>query len=62
MADQVDVEEASLEELLERVEAAEEIVIARHGRPLARLVSEERKPLGKRRLGTSPGKIEYTGE
>lgn len=64
MTDQVNVYEAKtqLSKLLERVEAGEEIVIARHGKPVARLVPEQRKPLGKRRLGTFPGKIEYTGE
>lgn len=33
-----------LSKLLERVEAGEEIVIARHGRPVARLVPSQREP------------------
>ena len=64
MADQVNVYEAKtqLSKLLERVEAGEEIVIARHGKPVARLVPEQRKLTAKRRLGTFPGRIEYTGD
>jgi prevent-host-death family protein len=64
VTDQVNVYEAKtqLSKLLERVEAGEEIVIARHGKPVARLVPEQRKPSGKRQLGTFPEKIEYTGE
>ena len=44
MADQVNVYEAKthLSKLLERVEAGEEIVIARNGRPVARLVPTQR--------------------
>ena len=41
MADSVDIHEATrhLSRLIERVEAGEEIVIARAGRPVARLVA-----------------------
>jgi prevent-host-death family protein len=45
MAEQVNVYEAKthLSRLLERVEAGEEIVIARNGRPIARLVPTQRE-------------------
>ena len=54
----VNVHEAKthLSRLLARVEAGEEIVIARNGKPAARLVAC--KPRGKRRPGTLKGKIE----
>ena len=47
MAKQVNVYEAKtqLSKLLEQVEAGEEIVIARHGRPVARLVPLQRTPV-----------------
>ena len=47
---------ARLSRLLARVEAGEEIVIARNGRPTACLVAC--KPRGKRRFGALKGKIE----
>lgn len=55
MADQVNVHEAKtrLSELLARVERGDEIVIARGGRPIARLVSFE--PPAERELGFLPG-------
>ncbi|MDN5749190.1 MAG: type II toxin-antitoxin system Phd/YefM family antitoxin [Pseudonocardia sp.] len=45
MTEQVNVYEAKthLSKLLERVEAGEEIVIARNGRPVARLVPTQRE-------------------
>ena len=54
----VNVREAKsrLSRLLARVEAGEEIVIARNGKPAARLVAC--KPRGKRRPGALKGKIE----
>ena len=54
----VNVHEAKthLSRLLARVEAGEEIVIARNGKPAARLVACKRR--GKRRPGTLKGKIE----
>ncbi|MFC5064066.1 type II toxin-antitoxin system Phd/YefM family antitoxin [Actinomycetospora atypica] len=63
MTEQVNVYEAKtqLSRLLERVEAGEEIVIARHGRPVARLVPEQRK-VGARRLGGLEGKIRVIGD
>ena len=56
MAAQVNVHEAKtqLSRLLERVEAGEEIVIARGGKPVARLVPLERGP---RDLGRMRGRI-----
>ena len=44
-----------LSRLLAQVEAGEEVVIARRGEPVARLVRY--KPQGKRRPGTLKGKI-----
>jgi prevent-host-death family protein len=63
VADQVNVYEAKtqLSKLLERVEAGEEIVIARNGRPVARLVPSRRAPQESRRLGGLEDKIFYTG-
>ncbi|WP_439565070.1 type II toxin-antitoxin system Phd/YefM family antitoxin [Microcella sp.] len=55
MGDQVNVHEAKtrLSELLARVERGDEIVIARGGRPIARLVAFE--PSTVRELGFLPG-------
>jgi prevent-host-death family protein len=56
---QVNLYEAKtrLSELVDRAAAGEEIVIARHGRPVARLVAYA-PPAGKRRkLGVLAGKI-----
>jgi prevent-host-death family protein len=54
----VNVHEAKthLSRLLERVERGEEIVIARAGKPVARLVPIEPSP-GKRPIGRDKGKI-----
>jgi len=48
-----------LSRLLEKVEsgAEREIVIARHGRPVARLLSLEEQPL-ERRIGVAKGRFE----
>ena len=53
----VNVHEAKtrLSRLLAQVEAGEEVVIARRGEPVARLVSC--KPRGKRRFGAMKGQI-----
>lgn len=58
MVDQVNVYEAKthLSKLLERVEAGEEIVIARNGRPIAQLVPVQRT-VRERRPGSLKGKI-----
>ena len=55
---QVNVHEAKtqLSKLLARVAAGEEIVIARDGEPVARLVPVENKP-AKRVLGLDEGKV-----
>ena len=56
----VNVHEAKtqLSRLLTQVEAGEEVVIARRGQPVARLV--QCKPKGKRRFGAMKGKIALT--
>ncbi len=56
----VNVHEAKtqLSRLLAQVEAGEEVVIARRGAPVARLVAC--KPKGKRRFGAMKGKIAIT--
>jgi prevent-host-death family protein len=56
MTDVVNVSEAKthLSRLLERVEAGEEVVLARAGRPVARLVPLQREP---RHLGALKGRI-----
>lgn len=45
-----------LSRLLRRVAQGEEVVIARAGRPIARLIAYERRR-GQRRLGTEKGRI-----
>jgi prevent-host-death family protein len=54
----VNVHEAKthLSRLLERVERGEEIVIARAGKPIARLVPVDPRP-GRRPIGRDKGKI-----
>ena len=56
---QVNVHEAKthLSRLLSRVAAGEQIVIAKAGRPVARLVPVKWRRIGKRRLGQDRGKI-----
>jgi prevent-host-death family protein len=44
-------------ELVERVRAGEEIVIARSGKPVARLVPYEAEGAGRRELGAMRGQI-----
>ena len=58
MADRVNVHEAKthLSRLLDRAAAGEEIVIARNGRPVARLVPLDAQP-EPRRLGLFSGQI-----
>ena len=46
-----------LSKLVERVEAGEEIVINRAGKPAAKLVPVEEKKAGKRKLGGWEGKV-----
>ncbi|MGI8903827.1 MAG: type II toxin-antitoxin system Phd/YefM family antitoxin [Solirubrobacteraceae bacterium] len=56
---QVNVHEAKtqLSKLLGRVESGEEIVIARAGKPVAKLVRHEPGPSGPRKPGAMKGKI-----
>ena len=56
----VNVNEAKtqLSRLLTRVEAGEEVIIARRGRPVARLVRY--MPAGKRKFGAMKGRIKIT--
>ncbi len=51
---------SQLSRLIARVEAGEEVVIARRGEPVARLVAC--KPQGKRRPGVLKGKAVITDE
>lgn len=63
MSRQVNVHEAktTLSKLLERVEQGEEIVIARNGKPVARLVAEQPQPLGPRTgWGSWKGRIDMS--
>ncbi|MDA0655464.1 MAG: type II toxin-antitoxin system Phd/YefM family antitoxin [Proteobacteria bacterium] len=46
-----------LSRLIEDAAAGEEIIIAKHGKPVARLVSMEQKPAQGRRPGILKGKI-----
>jgi prevent-host-death family protein len=59
MSDVVNVHEAKthLSKLLERVERGEEVVIARAGRPVARLVAVKR-PRRRREPGSARGRVE----
>ncbi len=59
MARPINIHQAKthLSRLVERAAAGEEIIIARAGKPVARLVSYQ-APRGKRRLGVWRGKIE----
>jgi len=47
---------AKLSELVDRAAAGEEIVIARHGRPVARLVAYKLRGRKRRKLGLLAGK------
>lgn len=55
---QVNIHEAKthLSRLLEKIESGEDIVIARHGKPVARLIPFEETPI-KREPGCLKGKI-----
>lgn len=46
-----------LSELIDRAAAGEEIVISRHGRPVARLVAYAPSPGRRRKLGVLAGRI-----
>jgi prevent-host-death family protein len=47
-----------LSELVDRAAAGEEIVIARHGRPVARLVAYKPRTRKRRKLGLLAGKLQ----
>ena len=53
----LDEAEVSLHNLLERVEAGEEVTIVRHGDTVAKLVSIPKRKWGKRQPDTLKGKI-----
>jgi prevent-host-death family protein len=57
--DQINLYEAKtkLSELVDRAAAGEEIVIARHGRPVARLVAYKPRARKRRKLGLLAGKL-----
>lgn len=59
--DTVNVHEAKthLSRLLDRVEAGEELIIARAGRPVAKLVPLSRSPIPRRTGGFLRGQIRY---
>jgi prevent-host-death family protein len=48
---------AKLSELVDRAAAGEEIVIARHGRPIAKLIAYKPRRPKRRKLGLLAGKI-----
>lgn len=48
-----------LSRLIDQVNAGEEVVITRHGRPVARLVQANATP-PKRKLGTLKGKVQMS--
>lgn len=59
MNKQINIYEAKtqLSSLVDRAVSGEEIVIARHGRPLVKLVPVEPKPRGAVKLGIAKGQI-----
>lgn len=58
---EVNIHEAKthLSRLLEKVQQGEEVVIAKAGKPIARLVKIEREKPKPRRLGTGKGTIQF---
>ena len=53
----LDEAEFSLHNLLDRVEAGEEVTIVRHGEAVAKLVSVPKRKWGKRQFGSMKGLI-----
>ncbi len=45
--------------LLEQIEAGEDVIIARHGKPVARLIPYTVKPIQQRKPDSLCGKISY---
>ncbi|TXK96215.1 type II toxin-antitoxin system prevent-host-death family antitoxin [Methylococcaceae bacterium HT4] len=58
---QMNIHEAKthLSQLLEQIEAGEDVIIARHGKPVARLIPYTIKPVQQRKPGTLRGKISF---
>lgn len=51
-----------LSRLIDRANAGEEVVITRHGRPVARLVPAAAPPAVERKLGTLRGQVRMTDD
>jgi prevent-host-death family protein len=64
VADSINIHEAKthLSKLLERVSRGEEIVIAKAGRPIARLIPEHVSPPARRVPGIDKGKLKIAGD
>lgn len=58
---QMNIHEAKthLSQLLEQIEAGEDVIIARHGKPVARLIPYTAKPVQQREPGSLRGKINF---
>ena len=58
---QMNIHEAktNLSQLLEQIEAGEDVIIARHGKPVARLIPYTVKPAQQRKPGSLRGKISF---
>ncbi|WP_428355339.1 type II toxin-antitoxin system Phd/YefM family antitoxin [Methyloprofundus sp.] len=58
---QMNIHEAKthLSQLLEQIEAGEDVIIARHGKPIARLIPYSVKPVQQREPGSLHGKISF---
>ena len=59
---QINIHEAKthLSRLLEQIETGEDVVIARHGKPVARLIPYTVKPIQQRQPGSLRGKIKFS--
>jgi antitoxin (DNA-binding transcriptional repressor) of toxin-antitoxin stability system len=55
----VEVAQAQLAELIEKMQPGEEIVITRDDKPVARLIGEQQSPRPPRKLGTLKGTVLY---
>ena len=58
---QMNIHEAKthLSQLLEQIEAGEDVIIARHGKPVARLIPYTIKPVQQRKPGSLRGEISF---
>jgi antitoxin (DNA-binding transcriptional repressor) of toxin-antitoxin stability system len=59
MVECIEVKEADLDDLVQRVTAGEEVMICRGGRPVARLIAAGEQPR-RRQLGSAKGLFEVT--